>query len=149
MSAGGGFNLEDFLRGKERRGTIQLSGAPPIVVRELKALERLKLLAEHEEEHLAIMQMERDVILASERIKAGKGTPEDQVLVARYNSIAIPYYADLISAITVDPHLEPQEVIKLMEALTTPELQDLIMQASAYFVGPDLEELKKKNGGQS
>lgn len=148
MSAGI-FSLEDFLKGRERKGTIQVPGAPPIGVRELKALERFKLLSKHEEEHLAIIDMEQDAILAAERIKAGKETIEDSLLVARYNSIAIPYYADLISAITVDPHLEAQEVIQLMEALDTKELQDFITQSSRYFVGPNLEELKKKHGGQN
>ncbi len=145
----GTFNLQDFLRGRVRHGTIQVPGAPPIGVRELGALERFKILAEHEDEHMAIMAMEQDAILAVERIRAGQGTADDRMLLARFNSVAAPYHAALISAITIDPHLEPQEVLELMGALNDAELQDLINQAAAYFTGPDLEELKKKNGGQS
>jgi len=141
------FDLGAFLAGRVRRGKISIPGAGDIEVKELGAIERLKILAEFEEAHRAIMEMEPELVLIYERIAAGKAEPEDSFKVARFNEIAAPYYSALISAITVNPNLSPEDVQALFNALKSDELKEFIDQASAYFAPPDIEDLKKNHIG--
>ena len=68
------FDLEAFLAGRVRTGTLSIPGAGDIQVKELGAIERLKIMAEHETAHAQIMQMEGEMVLVYERLRAG--TPE-------------------------------------------------------------------------
>ena len=144
------FDIDAFLKGKVRMGTVKVPNTDmEIVLKELGAIERLKIINEYEDITAALMEIEKDAILAVERYKAGKATNEDILLIARYNSIAAPYYSALISACTVDPHLEPQDIEKIFNALNDLELQQFILDCAPYFSPPNIDDLKKNNGGRT
>jgi hypothetical protein len=124
------FDLEAFLSGKVRRGTVVVPGSNgmEIKVQELSALKRLQILSEYSEIQQSLARKRKDAVLAAERIKAnGKDAdPADIRTLQQYNLEAAPFMAALISAITTEPHLTKDEVMQVMAALTDTEMQEFM-----------------------
>ena len=141
------FKLDDFLKGRVHRGTVEVPGGGLIEVRELGIIEKMQISAEFSDIQWQIAESERETVLVLERVKAGTATVDDMAYISKFNALVAPYYAALISAVTVDPHLSRDEVLKIFNALEQDELSAFIDETARWFAPVDVDELKKNNGG--